>query len=567
MAIKLFVKGVPNYQVPTQAQYSTMLGHDAPVAVQTVWKGDKAVFPLAILTGDEMASDVTVCATSLTAENTELPSSAVNCLFIRETKAFMGNGKKDDRSRSAYPDVVFGGDKTDMPANFIQNVWVSVQIPADAAPGLYKGNILVNAAELEDTIATPVAIEVLDLAMPSPQEYTFDIELWQYPYRVAQYYGLEPFSAAHTSVLASHMAHYAALGGHAITASIVEEPWNGQTYGQFPSMIKWRRRKDKSFTFDYTDFDKWVALCKGMGMGDKIVCYSLIPWGNKITYYDEKKGRISSTSPSTGSGKYKKIWRSFLESLVQHTEEKGWFDDIYIGIDERRRMEKAFDLIESVKGSNGKPFKKSVAMDHFGQKYFPLIDRIDSISVGSDPLKKALPDYKALVTRRSHNPDLKTTVYTCVGHFPNSFTYSMPMEGYWTMLFSASLGATGYLRWALDAWVADPLRDTTHVSFESGDCFLLYPDEPDSPARETKSSVRLELLAKGLRDVNKLYLLAGASPAWAARVKTLLACIKPSYSQLHDGIADPKARTELPHDMAAAMDNMNRLFRDFANQK
>ena len=49
-------------------------------------------------------------------------------------------------------------------------------------------------------------------------------------------------------------------------------------------------------------------------------------------------------------------------------------------------MEKAYDLIDAVTGAYGEPLKKAAAMDHFSAKYFPLIDRMASVSVGSDPL-------------------------------------------------------------------------------------------------------------------------------------------------------------------------------------
>ena len=63
-------------------------------------------------------------------------------------------------------------------------------------------------------------------------------------------------------------------------------------------------------------------------------------------------------------------------------------------------MGKAYDLIDAVTGAYGEPLKKTAAMDHFSAKYFPLIDRMASVSVGSDPLKKALTDYHTLAQRR-----------------------------------------------------------------------------------------------------------------------------------------------------------------------
>ncbi len=93
------------------------------------------------------------------------------------------------------------------------------------------------------------------------------------------------------------MLLYKSLGGHAITASIVEEAWGGQTYGggntiHYPSMIKWIKKADKEWNFDFTHFDKWVELNKSIGIADKIICYSMMPWNGIIKYFDESKQKI-----------------------------------------------------------------------------------------------------------------------------------------------------------------------------------------------------------------------------------------------------------------------------------
>lgn len=57
----------------------------------------------------------------------------------------------------------------------------------------------------------------------------------------------------------SSMLKYKEIGGHAITASIVEEAWEGQTYSKneihYPSMVRWTKEADGSFSYDYTDLD------------------------------------------------------------------------------------------------------------------------------------------------------------------------------------------------------------------------------------------------------------------------------------------------------------------------
>ena len=179
------------------------------------------------------------------------------------------------------------------------------------------------------------------------------------------------------------MQIYKEIGGHAITTTISEEAWTGQTYSKneihYPSMVKWTKESDGSFTYDYTDFDNWVSFCKELGIGDKIILYSIAPWHNSFTYWDN--GELVYEPFRAGSERYNTVWGNFLEDLTAHLEEMGWYDDAYIGIDERGFSAAAFDLIESVKNSEGKSLKTAGAMDSFVEKK-DLAMRVSDLNVG-----------------------------------------------------------------------------------------------------------------------------------------------------------------------------------------
>ena len=66
-------------------------------------------------------------------------------------------------------------------------------------------------------------------------------------------------------------------------------------------------------------------------------------------------------------------------------------------------------------------------------------------------------------------------------------------------LYAASKNFTGFLRWAYDSWVEDPLYDTNHVTWAAGDCFLVYPN--------ARSSIRFERLREGIVDFEKIRIL------------------------------------------------------------
>lgn len=538
------------------------------------WKSDKAISEIALISKEGSVKNISIEASDFISGENIISKENIVTTFLKETKAYIGdagyhNGPNsnpsqtpnDDSLKKAVPDILYTSNPINIEANKVQPVWVEFNIPKDAKPGIYTGKIIVSAEGL-DNLEFNYSLEVIDIIMPNSTEYEFDIELWQYPYSSAEYYGVQPFSDEHFNILTPHMEKYKELGGHAITTSIVEEAWGGQTYSEnevrYPSMVKWTRKSDGNFEFDYTDFDKWVEFNRELGIGDKIICYSMIPWGNRVSYYDEATSTKKSETLLPGTKRYEEVWLQFLNSLVSHLDEKAWFEYTYIGIDERGNMDNAFDIIDKVKNRHDKTLKKAAAMDHFDSSKKYITDRVDDLSVGSTAAKQSLDEYRNFVKERNEaEKKYKTTIYTCTEHFPNSLALSMPGESYWTMMFTAAQGANGYLRWAYDAWVKDPLRDVTHWAFEAGDPFLIYPDEKDSVNKVSKTSVRLEKIAEGVRDVNKLYLMKKEIPSLKSDIDELFAMIEVNYSGVKNGIgqhggakyATDETRGKIPQNM------------------
>lgn len=566
-----------------QDKYNDVLAKGIVSKELFAWKGDKAISEIALASKNSTIKNVTVTASDFISGENTLQSDFIKTTFLKETEAYIGDAgyhNQNDISmptgpKQSVPDILYTEEVIDIGFNKVQAVWVEFSIPKDTVPGVYTGSLTVAADGISTPLVFNYSIEVLDATMPDVSEYLFDFEAWQYPYSSAEYYGVTPFSPEHFEILKPHMLKYKEMGGHAITTSIVEEAWGGQTYSKneirYPSMIKWTKKADGTFKFDFSDFDKWVKFNKDLGIGDKIICYSMIPWGNTIIYFDEAKNTTERVILNPGTAEYEMIWTQFLNALVPHLDEKGWFEDTYIGIDERANMSQAFDVVDKVKNKEGLTLKKAAAMDHFSTGYIPVTSRVDDISVGSTAAKKELDNYKAFVEdRKNSEKDYKTTIYTCTEHFPNSLALSMPGESYWTMMFSAAQGATGYMRWAFDAWVEDPLRDVTHWAFEAGDTALIYPDETDVTNPVSKSSVRLEKMAEGIRDVNKLYLMAAEVSSLEDDIVNLLNTVNVNYEGVKNGIGEhdgAKFATEVTREqLPSDMENIRQEIRDLTKK-
>lgn len=503
------------------------------------WKNDRAVSELVLSAIGGDFTNVTIQASDLTDGKKKITKDNVTATFIRSTKAYAygyiyGNdvpaATEDNRAEAS--DILWQTTPIAIKADTLQPVWVEFAIPKTAKSGTYKTQLTVTADQLTQPLVFDYEVRVQNAELPDNYSDTFDIELWQYPYTSAEYYNVEPFSEEHLEIMKSSMELYKKIGGHAITASIIEDAWNGQTYSanavHYPSMIKWIKIGD-TFTYDYTDFDKWVSFNKSLGIGDKIVLYSVAPWHNSFTYWEngELVREVFYIQPTNGSAYYTEnytiLWTDFLTDLVAHLTEKGWFDDSYIGIDEQGFSSTAFDLIESVKNKDGKCLKTAGAMDSFIEKK-NLAMRVTDLNVGDTAAAAHQAEFDQLLKDREAK-GLRTTLYSCTGHRPGNFSLSAPVESYWSIVNAGKSGTAGFLRWAYDAWVEDPLNDTTHSKFEPGDCFLIYPDEKTARDPISRSSVRLERMAEGVRDVNKLAVIEKEAPQMKTEIEKLYAGI------------------------------------------
>ncbi len=527
----------------TQKRYEEIKNKDVKSAeTLTLWKNDKAVSEIALISKDCKLKNVKITASDLVNvadKNITISNKNVKATFIKSTKAyngdFLGYGDNNKRpvptptkeNRSESSDILYQTDPIDMPFNSVQPVWVEINAPKGVAAGTYTTTLTVTATGIETPLTFTYTVNVQNAELKDASEFknSFDIELWQYPYASAEYYGVKAFSDKHFDILKSQMDLYKSVGGHAITTTIIEDAWGGQTYSKkdirYPSMIKWEKKNGK-MTYDYTDFDKWVKFNKDNKIGDKIVLYSIAPWHSSFTYWEN--GELVKKGFKAGSQEYKEMWTDFLKNLIDHLMDKGWFDDAYIGIDERGFSKAAFDLIDSVRNIHDKPLKTAGAMDHYKDKY-DLALRVTDLNVGDGAASEHPADFDRLLRDRDAK-GYGTTLYSCTEHVPGNFSLSNPVESYWSII-NAGKKTEGFLRWAYDAWVADPLNDATHNSFEPGDCFLVYPgDKEDLKNGKTptvRSSVRLEKMAEGVRDVNKLRMIAENAPSLKGKVDAIFA--------------------------------------------
>lgn len=459
------------------------------------WKGDRASAQLVLWSTNQGQEQVTLSAGDLKGDNNHnIDGSRISVHFVKTTKAARGNPSQGN-PQEIIPDILGSTDPVNIEPFSVQPIWISIDVPKDAAAGWYKGHVTATSAS-GDSVSFNFELEVLDLTLPDVKDWGFFLDLWQNPYAVARVNNISSdqlWTKAHFDAMKPHYEMLAAAGQKVITTTVTYDPWNAQTYDIYDTMVKWTKKADGTYEFNFDIFDKWVQFMMDLGINKQIDAYSMVSWASKIKYYDELQNQEITEIVSVTDPSWSDMWRAFLEAFVPHLEEKGWLDITYMANDERSldEMIKAVDLIEEVSGGR---LKVSAAMN-CNNLNDPRLDRIHNISVGLIYIEH---DSKQLYSVSEHRRSLGliTTIYNCVGHYPNSFIRSNPTESVWVIWYTMRHKTDGYLRWAFDSFVENPFETTDFKTWESGDSAQVYPG--------VLSTVRFERMKEGIRDAIKV---------------------------------------------------------------
>ena len=462
----------------------------------TAWKGERVSAQLVVWT-PEALDNLSFIVSDLTSGKETISKDNVRTGFVRyvmtdelnkDGKGGCGYRKSSDYDSTLVADPIDHIASTlTVPANATQGGWISVRVPQQVKAGKYTGTVTVKDGD-KVLSELKLAVNVKNRTLPASTEWAFHLDLWQNPYAEARYYNVEPFSKEHFDRMRPDMQNYVDAGGKVITASIMHKPWNGQTYDPFESMVTWLKKADGTWYFDYTVFDKWVEYMMSLGVKKQINCYSMVPWRLSFQYFDQASNSFKYLDAKPGEAAYDEFWGNMLTSFAKHLKEKGWFDITHISMDERP-MKDMLATLKVIRKAD-KDFKVSLAGTYHDELVKELHDYC--IAIGEK--------FPAEVIKSRKEAGQVTTYYTCCTEpRPNTFTFSAPAEAEWLGWFAAKENLDGYLRWALNSWVKNPLQDSRFTALAAGDTYMIYP--------EGRSSIRFERLIEGIQSYEKIRIL------------------------------------------------------------
>ena len=444
------------------------------------WKGER-VSAQFLLWSNEAKDGVTCEFDDFKSDEAVLPATVAQARFVRYTLADPQVYRfKKGADPVIAPDMLDSLSRFDMEARTVRPVWVTVDVPQDAAPGIYKTNVTVKHNGW-GKVELPLIVEVYDHVLPEPSEWNYHLDLWQHPASVAYAHGLEVWSDEHFEALKPVMKRLAEAGQKVVTATLNKDPWNHQCYYAYEPMITWTKHKDGSWSYDYKVFDRWVQLMLDLGIDREINCYSMAPWNCELEYFDEAEGKVITVKAEPGTAIFPKIWTPFLKDFKAHLEQKGWLSFTNIAMDERspEAMQAAADVLAKCAPEMG----FALADNHRSYKKFTMMKDV-CVAMHYNIVDKADIDM-----RRANGQ--YTTFYVCCSpSYPNTFTTSFHYEAELLGWYNLAHDYDGMLRWAYNSWAENPQYDSRYGNWMSGDTYFVYP--------YNRSSIRFEKLRDGI---------------------------------------------------------------------
>ena len=500
--------------LPVQAQLSVRWGNvdtrypvnaadavsSAAVSEAVAWKGERVNLQLVVTNKGVAADSCTVKYVFSELKNGKSVVPATNVVggFVQPviTDRFTGCGKHevDAYGENLVADRITGTNPTVVDGGSVRGLWLTVQVPQDAKAGTYKGYVELDVNGKATKYS--YTVKVLDRTLPAPAEWAFHLDLWQNPYAIARVHNVELWSKEHFDVLRPYMLKLASAGQKAITATLIDRPWDGQTFDPFGSMVTWIKKADGTWLYDFTIFDRWVEFMMSCGINKEITCFSMIPWKLSFRYYDQATHSHKHINCAPGDEAYAQFWGGMLSAFAAHLKEKGWFDKTFISMDERslQQMQAAIKVIKD----HAPGLKISMAGNYHAEIEADIFDYcLDIFAYGA-----YTPE---LIAKRRAQGKVSTYYTCCSAEFPNLFTFSAPADAEFIALEALAKDLDGYLRWAYNSWTIVPEEDSRFTAWPAGDTYVIYPF--------SISSVRWERLVQGIQQFEKYKILLAEAEA------------------------------------------------------
>ncbi len=294
----------------------------------------------------------------------------------------------------------------------IQPVWFFIDVPKDAAAGLYTGSLSI-AANNQEPVSVPIELHVSDWVLPDVKDYTPPYFMSQSPDSIAELYKVKMWSEEHWKHIEASMKLMGEFGNGGLMLPLMAETCLGNKDG----MVTWVKQADGTYTHDFTIFDRYLETAMKYHKLERMKVVGVGVWGyevrlDKKTGEEKQQGKITvknsagETShlilPKYGTEECIALWKPVLLEVKERLKKYKLEDKLMFG-----HGGDAFPMPHQVAMFNdilpGTPWYRDSHFNSHGMKYDPN-DKNKVVPVGStsivwggaipDPAQKRLYGWK-----------------------------------------------------------------------------------------------------------------------------------------------------------------------------
>ncbi|MBN1345161.1 MAG: DUF4091 domain-containing protein [Phycisphaerae bacterium] len=478
----------------------------APELVAEVARGEHASLQIVVRSKSDVAK--------LTATLAPLTLQGGNAVLQPRPPRFVGyvpvdrptqTPSKDQlrKTPADYPDPLLEAKSIDVKAANAQPIWITVPIPQDAAPGLYRGQVNVTAqiAGKQVTATQPVAVHVYKATVKQSRLWVTN---WFAMHARHMRINPKPESDEYYALLRRYARN---MADHRQNVALIP-PLSLATFTPGP---------DGKLQIDFSRFDRWVEIFKQEGVIGLIegghIGGRKAGWESPFVVQTKqiKDGKVVTAAVDPASPEADAFFAQFFPALVKHLRDKGW-------------------LKSYVQHLADEPIKGNIdtyrAMAKLARKYAPELriieachtkDLTGAMDVWVPQLNFLHHDFNHYQERQRAGDEV--WFYTCVfpqGEYANRFIELPLIKTRLLHWINFKYGITGYLHWGYNHWTdQSPFTHTTRPHggppyLPAGDAWIVYPGT-DGPL----DSIRHEAMRDGIADYELLCQLADRAPSAA----------------------------------------------------
>jgi len=239
--------------------------------------------------------------------------------------------KVEEMKKLFFFDHITDSPQKPVPANTCRPSWVTLKVPANVKPGIYKGSIKVEGAGMTP-VTLPVVAEIHAWRIPAPYDFQANAAIEQSAYGVARQYKTPLWSDAHFKQMDGSFKALGLIGNDWINVPVI----NYTEFGNMTdSMIRWVRKADGTMTWDYTVLDKYLALARKHLGKPKVINFIVMHGAGgyeaDVQVKDEKTGKTETLKMGGDRPWYAETWKAFACDLRMHMRSLGLEESMWWG--------------------------------------------------------------------------------------------------------------------------------------------------------------------------------------------------------------------------------------------